>query len=58
MCRSVHELMVRYRPEVYCSHIGPTGGGECDDRLNYTAIVGDDLNANSPWITTALQQHS
>jgi hypothetical protein len=53
MCRSVHELMVRYRPEVHCRHIGPTGGGECDDLLNYTAVVEDDLDANSPWITTA-----
>jgi hypothetical protein len=50
MCRSVHELMVPYRPEVHCSHIGPSGGGECDDTMTYADKVGDRLNANSPWI--------
>jgi hypothetical protein len=50
MCRSVHELMVRYRPEVHCSHIGPAGGGECDDSMSYADKVGDRLDANSPWI--------
>jgi hypothetical protein len=52
MCRSVHELMVRYRPQLHCDHIGPTGGGECDDLTPYTAVVGDNLDANSPWITS------
>lgn len=54
MCRSVHELMVKYRPEVHCSHIGPTGGGECDDSITYVEKVEDRLDANSPWIATAL----
>jgi hypothetical protein len=52
MCRSVHELMLKYRPEVHCSHIGPTGGGECDDLMTYTATVEDDLDVNSPWIVS------
>lgn len=34
MCRSVHELMVKYRPEIHCSHIGPTGGGNATTRLH------------------------
>jgi hypothetical protein len=54
MCRSVHELMVKYRPEVHCSHIGPTGGGECDDALTYVEKVDERLDANSPWIAERL----
>ncbi|KAJ8107977.1 hypothetical protein OPT61_g8495 [Boeremia exigua] len=54
MCRSVHELMVRYRPEVHCSHIGPTGGGECDDNITYVEQVEERLDANSPWIAPGL----
>lgn len=49
-CVSVHELMVRYRPEVHCNHIGPTGSGECDDTLTYTGTVEENLNVNSPWV--------
>ena len=50
MCRSVHELMVKYRPGVHCSHIGPTGGGECDDTITYVEKAEERLDANSPWI--------
>ncbi|KAK3079610.1 hypothetical protein LTS18_004414 [Coniosporium uncinatum] len=35
LCRMVHENMVRYRPEVHCSHIGPSGGGMCVDDMTY-----------------------
>lgn len=52
MCRSVHELMVRYRPDVHCSHIGPTGGGECDDSVSYIEKATEALNANSPWLVS------
>ena len=27
MCRSVHTLIVKFRLEVYYSHIGPSDGG-------------------------------
>jgi hypothetical protein len=50
MCRSVHELMVKYRPEVHCSHIGPSGGGQCEDGTTYIQRVEDNLDQNSPWI--------
>lgn len=52
VCRSVHELMVKYRPEVHCSHIGPSGGGQCDDSTTYVERVSDKLDQNSPWIAT------
>ncbi|KAJ4345083.1 hypothetical protein N0V95_005930 [Ascochyta clinopodiicola] len=58
MCRSVHELMVKYRPEVHCSHIGPTGGGECDDAITYVEKVEERLDANSPWIAQREQELS
>ena len=41
LCRMVHQNMVAYRPEVHCSHIGPTGGGYCIDDLTYDSVVND-----------------
>lgn len=29
ICRFIHVLLVPFRPEVHCPHIGPSGGGEC-----------------------------
>lgn len=52
MCRSVHERMVRSRPWLHCPHIGPTGGGECDDSISYVEKVEERLDANSPWIAS------
>ncbi|KAE9411122.1 hypothetical protein BT96DRAFT_802077, partial [Gymnopus androsaceus JB14] len=37
-CRYVHKNMVKYRPEVHCPHIGPTGGDMCIDR-DYIEVV-------------------
>ncbi|KAJ3750376.1 hypothetical protein DFH05DRAFT_1387170 [Lentinula detonsa] len=37
-CRYIHKNMVKYRPEVHCPHIGPTGGDMCIDR-NYVEVV-------------------
>ncbi|KAJ3999701.1 hypothetical protein F5050DRAFT_879378 [Lentinula boryana] len=37
-CRYIHKNMVKYRPEVHCPHIGPTGGDMCIDR-NYVQVV-------------------
>jgi hypothetical protein len=31
VCRNTHALMVKLRPGVHCSHIGPNGGGQCID---------------------------
>lgn len=39
LCRSLHQLMVPLRPDVHCSHIGPTGGDMCVDDINYEAVV-------------------
>ncbi|KAF4172205.1 hypothetical protein CNMCM8694_006434 [Aspergillus lentulus] len=39
LCREVHELMVKYRPDIHCPHIGPTGGDYCVDDLSYEQVV-------------------
>ncbi|KAH0552933.1 hypothetical protein GP486_006869 [Trichoglossum hirsutum] len=46
-CRSIHLVLTGIRPDVHCSHVGPTGGGKCVDfpyQLRYfsdQAIFGD-----------------
>lgn len=52
LCRNVHEIMVKYRPDVHCSHIGKTGGGMCDDLVTYVDKVSEDYFTNSPWLPT------
>lgn len=39
LCREVHEHMVPLRPDVHCSHIGPSGGNYCVDDMSYTQTV-------------------
>ncbi|KAJ7478225.1 hypothetical protein FB451DRAFT_1241651 [Mycena latifolia] len=31
VCRQIHVLLTKFRPEVHCPHVGPTGGGKCID---------------------------
>ncbi|KAJ7701056.1 hypothetical protein B0H16DRAFT_1641631 [Mycena metata] len=31
VCRLIHVLLTKFRPEVHCPHVGPTGGGKCGD---------------------------
>jgi len=38
MCRYFHQAMVRYRPEVHCPHIGPSGGEMCISRDYVTEV--------------------
>ncbi|KAF2186537.1 hypothetical protein K469DRAFT_663487 [Zopfia rhizophila CBS 207.26] len=52
MCRSVHEIMIKFRPDVHCSHVGKDGGGMCDDKYSYVEKVEEDFFRNSPWIPT------
>ncbi|KAJ4490566.1 hypothetical protein J3R30DRAFT_3694241 [Lentinula aciculospora] len=39
-CRYIHKNMVKYRPEVHCPHIGPTGGDMCIAR-DYVQVTED-----------------
>ncbi|MCJ1458580.1 hypothetical protein MMC28_008953 [Mycoblastus sanguinarius] len=49
LCRMVHQNMVPYRPAVHCPHIGPTGGGYCDDDKSYDDTVTENYFTNFPF---------
>lgn len=50
LCRMVHQNMVPFRPAVHCPHIGPTGGGYCDDDKTYAQTVLQDYFTNYPFV--------
>lgn len=50
LCRNVHEVMIKFRPDVHCAHIGKTGGGQCTDDYTYEQKVNEVYYTNSPWI--------
>ncbi|KAL8949948.1 MAG: hypothetical protein Q9222_003980 [Ikaeria aurantiellina] len=50
LCRMVHQNMVPFRPDVHCPHIGPTGGGYCDDDESYLDTVNVNYFTNAPFI--------
>lgn len=50
LCRMVHQNMVPFRPDVHCSHIGPTGGSYCKDDLQYEEVVREKVFLNSPFV--------
>ncbi|KAH6983753.1 hypothetical protein EDB80DRAFT_823981 [Ilyonectria destructans] len=51
LCRSVHQQMVPYRPEVHCPHIGPAGGGMCVDDQTYEEKALEKLFTNAPFVS-------
>ncbi|KAJ3746207.1 hypothetical protein DFH05DRAFT_1522801 [Lentinula detonsa] len=51
-CRYIHKNMVKYRPEVHCPHIGPTGGDMCIAR-DYVQVTED-----MPFNTTLLSYNA
>lgn len=50
LCRSIHQQMVQYRPDVHCSHIGLTGGGMCVDDQTYEQKVLQDYFTLAPFV--------
>ncbi|KAK9472043.1 uncharacterized protein V1510DRAFT_379620 [Dipodascopsis tothii] len=39
-CRSLHQNMLKFRPEVHCPHVGPSGGDMCrDEDMDYETVV-------------------
>ncbi|KAH8590849.1 hypothetical protein B0O99DRAFT_282966 [Bisporella sp. PMI_857] len=56
-CRSVHQNMIPYRPEVHCPHIGPSGGGMCTDDETYVSTVGANIFP-IPYIPYGYSNHS
>ncbi|KAJ7692217.1 hypothetical protein B0H17DRAFT_934227 [Mycena rosella] len=41
VCRTSHVLLTKFRPEVHCPHVGPTGGGKCVD-VEYNDVCFND----------------
>ncbi|KAJ7908404.1 hypothetical protein B0H13DRAFT_2233272 [Mycena leptocephala] len=52
VCRIVHVLLTKIRPEVHCPHVGPTGGGKCIDVEYNDVYFNDEFLFNSPLGTT------
>lgn len=50
LCRMVHQNMVPFRPDVHCSHIGPSGGGYCSDDKSYLQTVSENYFERSPYV--------
>lgn len=50
MCRGMHHVMLPFRPDVHCRHIGSTGGGMCADDQTYVRKTTESYFENSPWI--------
>lgn len=55
LCRSVHQNMVPFRPDVHCSHIGKTGGGMCADDKTYLSTVADNYFTNAPFVMQGIE---
>ncbi|KAF2119582.1 hypothetical protein BDV96DRAFT_596288 [Lophiotrema nucula] len=49
-CRSVHEIMIKPRPDVHCPHIGVSGGGMCDDTISYRTKATENFFTNNAWV--------
>lgn len=45
----VHQNMVPFRPQVHCLHIGPLGGGYCNDDKTYDQTVTQTYFTNYPF---------
>ncbi|KAK8174034.1 hypothetical protein IWX90DRAFT_428600 [Phyllosticta citrichinensis] len=57
LCRSLHQNMVAFRPELHCPHIGPSGGDMCVDDLAYAAVVAEKVYDTPflPWDASSSQ---
>ncbi|KAK9472044.1 uncharacterized protein V1510DRAFT_418474 [Dipodascopsis tothii] len=50
-CRSVHQNMLKMRPDVHCAHVGPSGGDMCrDSDMDYETVVWGYKDAFSSFI--------
>ncbi|TID20799.1 hypothetical protein E6O75_ATG05563 [Venturia nashicola] len=52
ICRMIHSPMVQARPSEHCPHIGPQGGGMCNDDFTYVQKVQAPWTffTNAPWL--------
>lgn len=49
-CRAYHAPLARFRPNVHCAHVGPSGGGKCVDKPFETMYMDDDTLLGLPWV--------
>ncbi|KAJ7836790.1 hypothetical protein B0H14DRAFT_2793080 [Mycena olivaceomarginata] len=48
VCRGIHVLLTKIRPEVHCLHVGPTGGGKCIDVAYNDVYFNDEFLFGAP----------
>ncbi|KAJ7749761.1 hypothetical protein B0H14DRAFT_2982752 [Mycena olivaceomarginata] len=48
VCRQIHVLLTKIRPEVHCAHVGPTGGGKCIDVAYNDVYFNDEFLFDAP----------
>lgn len=49
-CRAYHAPLARFRPDVHCAHVGPSGGGKCVDKP-FESMYEDDVKMlGLPWM--------
>ncbi|KAJ7350014.1 hypothetical protein DFH08DRAFT_672177, partial [Mycena albidolilacea] len=48
VCRGIHVLLTKIRPEVHCAHVGPTGGGKCIDVAYNDVYFNDESLYDAP----------
>lgn len=55
LCRMVHQNMVPARPGLHCYHVGPNGGGYCNDDRSYPSMVRQNYFQNAPFVPSRQQ---
>ncbi|KAI5303128.1 hypothetical protein KEM56_007882 [Ascosphaera pollenicola] len=50
VCRALHKVMLPFRPEMHCPHIGPSGGEMCADDRNYVDVVTKKYYTHTPFV--------
>lgn len=49
-CRAYHAPLARFRPDVHCAHVGPSGGGKCVDKPFESMYEDDAKMLGLPWM--------
>ncbi|GAB0496358.1 hypothetical protein MMPV_007670 [Pyropia vietnamensis] len=55
-CRAYHAPLARFRPDVHCAHVGPSGGGKCVDKPFETMYKDDTAMLGLPWVASGIRQ--
>lgn len=52
VCRTLHKVMLSFRPKVHCPHIGPSGGGMCSDDRTYVGVIEEEYFTHTPFVSS------